>query len=59
MSTRHARKALLPTEAELEGWTDETGICWGCDKEFNIMQLRVDSELCYKCHWILIKDDND
>ena len=47
----------LPTEDELEGFTDETAVCWGCDKEINITQLRCDSELCYKCHWALVKDD--
>jgi hypothetical protein len=57
MSTRHRGKAGLPTEDELEGFTDETMICWGCDKEFNVMQLRVEFALCYSCHYILIKDD--
>ncbi len=27
--------------------------CWGCGRFFYQMEIRADSELCYKCHRIV------
>jgi hypothetical protein len=52
MSIKNKSYTIPPEDDDYPIYNEDT-LCWGCDKLFDCIEIRCDSELCYKCHSIL------